>query len=253
MEQEAVQEEQVTPEVTPHEQEMLDLVDNKEAKAQGQADPEKAPEFVEEVKAPEIDYKAEYEKLKASQEEEQVSNEPETPQVEAVETEEPTLGDFVEDYRTSGVLTEDTLKGLESLGVSPDLAESFLQGQAAIVEAQEAKAYEATGGKEGFETMVTWAKETWTPEQIEVFNAAVSSGDTETMMFGINSLTSQYKAANGEGLPKRVLKGTQQGTSGNTNSFETKADMYKAMNNSMYGKDASYTNMVATKIANSRF
>lgn len=59
--------------LTEHEQEMVALVDAKEASALGSADPEQAQEYIEPEAEPtrspegEIDYKAEYEKLIAEQ------------------------------------------------------------------------------------------------------------------------------------------------------------------------------------------
>jgi len=274
-------EEQGTPEVelTPHEQEMIDLVDDKEAKAEGQADPEKAGEYQEDPKeAPEaIDYKAEYEKLKAAQEVPKDTQDTQTLEVpqggekppEVPESPEDSSGtpkddnngqltveqmdSYTQEFNTNGKLSEESYKNLEKLGIATSVVDSYIQGRAAIQEAQATKAYDVVGGAENYEAMVTWAKDSWSPEQIEVFNSQVNSGDNAQIMFGVEALATQFKVAKGSPIPKRALTGSAQGTSGNTNSFETKAEMLKAIANPLYSKDASYNNMVMQKIANSNF
>jgi len=262
----------VTP--TEYEQSMIDKVDEARAKAEGQADPDKAPEYQEEVKEPEIDYKAEYEKLKAAQETPEVAKDTKNLEVTQDVKEPPKdsdtnnevtksdgkglltpeqMGKYTQEFNTDGSLSEGSYAELEKLGITKEVVDTYIQGQAAIQEAQANKVYKTVGGADAYSDMISWAKDNWTPEQINVFNSQVNSGDESQIMFGVEALATQFKAAKGSPIPKRTLSGSTQGTSGNTNSFETKADMYKAMNNSLYGKDASYTNMVAAKIANSSF
>ena len=251
-------------EITPHEQEMMDLVDNKEAETAGQADPEKAPEYQEETPdtaEQEIDYKAEYEKLKEAQKDAETPEPSEDKTSESVDTPEETpgqltpdqMGKFTQEYNESGELSEASYGELQKLGLGKDVVDGYIQGQAAIQEAQAVKTYETVGGKEAYDSMINWAKENWTPDQINVFNTAVNSGDDAQIQFGVEALANQFNGAKGSPIPKRALSGSSQGSSSNTNSYESKDDMYKAMSNKLYGKDASYTNMVAKKIANSTF
>jgi hypothetical protein len=265
---EAIQQ-QVEEGVVPseHEQAMIDLVDNTEAASQGQADPESAPEYVEETKEPEIDYKAEYEKLKASSDstqppaDEGLTIEPDKEEPESEHTDSVTsltpeeLGKYTEEFSKSGELSEESYTELKALGVSKDLVDNYIQGQAAVQEARDNAVYESVGGKEAYSDMIAWAKESWTPEQINVFNDSVNSSDSAKVSFGVESLTAQYKAAQGSPVAKRALKGSggSVGTSGGNNSFETKTDMMKAMRHPSYGKDASYTKMVERKVGNSTF
>jgi len=261
-------------ELTAYEQEMVDLVDTKEAKAEGQANPEEAPEYQEEIKESEIDYKAEYEKLKAAQEvkdptvseepqktlevpeEKRQDNKPNEENPKADETGKLTheqMGKYTEEFNSNGGISEESYGELEELGISKAVVDGYIQGQAAIQEARTNKVYESVGGQDVYSDMIQWAKDNWTAPQIEVFNNNVNSGGESQVMFSVEALKSQYEAAQGSPIPKRALTGTSKGASQGSKGFETKDEMYKAMNNKLYGKDAAYTNMVASKIALSTF
>jgi hypothetical protein len=246
---EAIQE---VVEPTEHEQAMIDLVDGKEATAQGQADPEKAPEYVEETTPVEVVEEPKAEETPSEESKQGLEITPD-PVEEPTEPEEISIDDFLEEYKTNGVLSEESLASLESAGIASDIANSYMAGQIAVARAQEAKVYETVGGPEAYKDMISWAKDNWDASQIEVFNNAINSGDEATIDFGVSALATQFKASSGSPLPKRVISGSSSGTATPSNRFESKADMYKAMNNNLYGKDASYTNMVAGKIANSTF
>ena len=254
-------------ELTPHEQEMVTLVDAKEAESKGLANPSEAPEYKEEPqeesKEP-FDYKAAYEKLIAEKEspsEPQVNglevpdddSEPPSEDSKQPELDGEALSKYTEEFTKEGKLSEESYKELEKLGFSKSIIDGYVEGQAALQEARTNKVYEAVGGVENYKEMVQWAKETWSAEQIDVFNRSVASNDEAQVMFSVNALEAQYKAAGGSNIPSRALRGDSKGTTSTSNSYETRDEMYKAMSNPLYGKDASYTNMVAQKIANSSF
>lgn len=261
------------PELTEHEQAMVDLVDSKEAASAGSADPENASEYVEPEVTPdegaegEIDYKAKYEELlskgkpedtpeKSGLDISEEASEDITPdKAEEVSTLTPDqMNKYSAEFNANGGLSETSYSELTKLGLSKAVVDSYIQGQAAIQEAQHTKAYTAVGGEEVYSDMIAWAKQTWSPEQISVFNSQVQSGNSDRIMFGVESLAAQYKAANGSPMPRRALSGSTQGTSGGgTKGYADKGEMYKAMRNPMYGKDASYTQAVAKKIEQSTF
>lgn len=249
-----------TPEVqegvSEHEQSMMDLVDTKEAETEGQVDPEKAPEYVEPEEPKTIDYKAEYEKLLSEKDTTKPEEEiPETPEEEPEDSEQSLVTpDVISKYVTefnSGGITEESYAEAKAAGYSKEVVDNYVAGQVAIAQAQNQRVFEKAGGPVEYNSMITWAKESWSPEQIAVFNEQVNSGDETKIMYGVDALKAQYTAAN-TGLPSRALKG-DSGSSGGSQGFSDKGEMYKAMNNKLYGKDASYTNMVTKKIGLSKF
>ena len=249
-----------TPELTEHEQAMVDLVDSKEVASAGSADPETAPEYIEPEEPEEIDYKAEYEKLKANSE---VPKVPETPAPKVDETPAPVaegaltqeqMNKFDTEFNTTGKLTDTSYSELQKLGLSKTVVDNYIKGQSAIQEARTSRAHQSVGGEEAYSSMMAWAKQSWSPEQISVFNSQVQSGNDDQVAFGIASLSAQFKAANGSPIPKRALSGSSQGTStGGNQGYADKGEMYKAMRSPLYGKDASYTQGVAKKIERSTF
>jgi hypothetical protein len=243
-----------------HEQAMVDLVDTKEAEAVGNANPEEATDYIEPEEPEAIDYKAEYERMVSEKEvvtpeTEEVTPEPpkEAPAEDAGLITPDALDKYSTEFNKDGGISEESYKELKDQGYSKAIVDNYIQGQAAISQAQNQRVFDKTGGPEEYNNMVTWAKDSWSPEQVSVFNDQVNSGDEAQIMYGVDALTSQYKAAN-TGMPQRALKGSSGGgESEGSRGYADKGEMFKAMNNRLYGRDASYTNSVAKKIGLSKF
>jgi len=265
-----------TEKLTPHEQEMVELVENRETLAKAQANPEEAPEYKEETHTTEgsgsngdddeVDYKAKYEELLKQQKEPptqqeglEIAEDPKESEGEPEEAEGVTkitpeaMGKYQQEFAEAGELSEDSYKELEAKGISKEVVDGYIQGQQAIQEARVNKVYSTVGGKDNYQAMVEWAKESWDDSQIAVFNANVNSGDIAQVMFSVEALKAQFEAAQGSPLPKRAIAGTSQGTPKGSKGYESKQEMYKAMRNPAYGKDPSYTKMVAERVALSNF
>jgi predicted Fe-Mo cluster-binding NifX family protein len=265
MEQEA-QQTNGEVELTTHEQEMVELVETREAEANAKANPDEAPEYKEPEEHSEVDYKAKYEELLEKQ---QTPTEPEGKQeglevpnkdedTQAEETPEgaitpEALSKYQAEINEAGSISEESYKELKTKGLSKEVVDAYIKGQQAIVEAQTAKVFDTVGGKDTYQSMIEWAKESWSTEQIEAFNANVNSDNQSQVMFSVEALKSQYEASKGSPIPKRTLAGTSQGTPQGSKGYESKQEMYKAMRNPAYGKDPSYTKMVAEKVALSNF
>lgn len=259
----------VEGELTQHEQDMINLVDSKEAEAVAKADPENAPEYQEpeqQQDEQEIDYKAKYEELLKSKEQpeqkpldglEVPEDTPETAKEvnDAVETTltPEAMDKYSRELASDGVISENSYKELEAKGLSKEVVDAYIRGQQALQEAQTSKVYDTVGGKENYSEMIQWAKTTWDKGQIEAFNNAVNSGNESMVMFGVNNLKAQYEAAQGSPIPKRTVKGTSQGTPRGSKGYENKQEMFKAMRDPAYGKDPSYTKMVENRVALSNF
>jgi hypothetical protein len=261
---------QETPELTEHEQEMINLVQEREQQAKASADPslaEPAKEEPEQSEQPEesIDYKAKYEELQKQlqekesnpnldiKEEEQASED--KPQ-EATDVLTPNeLNKFTEEFNTNGELSEDSYSELSKLGLSKEVVDTYIEGQIALQEVRVNRVFNEVGGKESYQSMIEWAKDNWDTQQIEVFNRNVNSGDDALVMFSVKALKENYEKANGSPIPNRALKGSAQGDSNGSGlkGYESKQEMFKAMRNPAYGKDPSYTKMVENKIKNSKF
>lgn len=263
--EEVVVPEGAAPEVTltEHEQAMVDVVDNKAAEVAGQVDPENAPEYVEPEETPEIDYKAEYEKLLSEkdtpipEEEEPEETPEETPEVvedEGLVTPE-VLGKYIDEFNGDGI-TDESYAEAKAAGYSKAVVDNYVAGQAAIAaeatREQNQRVFEKTGGPEEYNKMISWAKDSMTPEEITEFNSQVNSGDNEQIMLGVDSLTEKYRDANPV-IPKRALKGSgPQGNPG-PKGYENQTEMFKAMRHPSYGKDAAYTQSVAKRVGLSQF
>jgi len=242
---------QETPELTEHEQEMINLVQEREQTARASADPSLAEPTAEEAPQQEEEKQTAEEVGDRSLDIKQ-DEEVKEPDVEGVLTPSE-LNKFTEEYNSNGELSEDSYKELQKLGVSKEVVDTYIEGQNALQEVRVNKVYNEVGGAESYKTLVEWAKENWDQQQIEVFNRNVNSGDEALTMFSVKALKDTYEKANGSQIPTRALKGSGQGVSNDSSvrGFESKQEMFKAMRDPAYGRDPSYTKMVEDKIKRS--
>lgn len=153
------------------------------------------------------------------------------------------LTEFIEDYSTNGKLSEESYKKLKAMGISKQVADSYIAGQKALVDSTVAKTYESVGGKETYDAMISWAKENLTEAQKQGFNKQLATGDADVMAMAIDGLFSKYREANKQ--PIRI-KGDAVAPQA-TNVYNDRTEHLKATSNRLYGNDVKYTAMVDRK------
>jgi len=244
-------------ELTQHEQDMINKVDEAHNQAAANANPEEAtpmvdnetPSVEQTTEEPKEEVKTPPKDLDIKQDKQPEETPKEEPKVITPED----LSKYTEEFTTNGSLSEETYKELEASGYSKEVVDTYVRGQVALRELETSKVFDSVGGKEVYGEMIEFAKEQWTEEQINGYNAAVNSGDANQVNFAVNSLKSQFEAYKKSPIPNRAISGNSQATSTNTQGFATKADMMKAMSDPRYYKDASYNKMVMEKVALSNF
>lgn len=168
----------------------------------------------------------------------------EVPTVEDDTTVNPNdLSEFITDYASNGKLSEASYSKLKEMGISKQIADAYIQGQKALLDTTIAKTYESVGGKENYDGMINWAKETLNDSQKAAFNKALATGDADVMSFAIDGLYSKYSQANR--TPTRIKGEAIAPTA--TNVYENRIEYMKATGNRLYGSDAKYTANVDQK------
>lgn len=186
---------------------------------------------------------------------------PEAPtadQTAAKETVEAVGLDFTklgEEYQTSGSLSEDTYKTLESKGIPKDVVDAYIAGQTALAEKSQQEIYGTIGGAENYKAMLAWAV-TGVPEAAKVaFNEAVQSGNTNTAKLAVQGLYAQYTATNGKA--PNLLQGNN-GASANAGAFQSYYEVTLAMSEkdslgrTKYQVDPAYRQSVTDRLSRSR-
>jgi hypothetical protein len=163
------------------------------------------------------------------------------------------LNPFNEEYANTGDVAEESrakiAEGLKNV-LGPDaraIVDQFIEGQKAVHANDRRMAFEEAGGEEAYVSMVTWAKDALSKEEIAAYNKTVNSGDRHAQHLAIRGLRARYEAENGR-IPNTI---TAHGgpTGRGTAPFASAAEMTAAMRDPRYKTDEAYRAQVAARIA----
>ena len=176
---------------------------------------------------------------------------PDTASAEAVQEELEQRGiDFdrlSQEFAQEGELSDQAYVELEQAGISRELTDQFIQGQAAVATQMQDEAFGLVGGEDQYTEIVTWASDNLSETAINTFNAAINSGNKETVHMAIQGLSAQYRSANGS--EPTLVKGTTNTKAGGV--FESAAQLTAAMRDPRYNTDPAYRQEVAVKLQRS--
>jgi len=272
---EDIQQEQ---QLTEHDQAMVDLVDNKAAAANGQANPDEAPEYVEPTEPIPLPekfksqedlikaYNALEQKLHSNQSEsepeleastEDVHEQPEaTTDNSSKDTDEVTVDvNTIVDSIVSGntEVTPEMKDALIAGGMTEATIESLINvGNVKVTEIKN-DLYSTVGGEESYDSLMEQAGDVLSDDEIDSYNEVLSSGNLGAMKLALRGLAAAVNPSGDTQQYTRPVRGSSTPQAPQGKSFDDKGEMFKAMNNKLYGKDPSYTRMVENKIAMSNF
>lgn len=153
------------------------------------------------------------------------------------------------EYATNGELSEDSLKALEAVGITPDMVNLYIAGQEAQAQALVADMLEPVGGNmEAYNEMISWASNGLSDTEIDNFNTVIDSGNQAAIKMAVQNLANKYAEANGS-EPGRTVSG-KSSTSGSS-VYESTADLMKDMQNPEYDSNPSFRAKVEAKLARS--
>lgn len=157
-----------------------------------------------------------------------------------------TLAKYSEKYFTEG-LGEQDYAALEKMGISRELVAQYAAGMEALNDRQTQAAYRMTEGQENYEAMIRWAGDALSEAAILEFNQSVAGNDPAKIESAVKGLYAQYRQA--EGKEANLVQGTTSRT-GET-SFQSTAELMKAMQDPRYEKDPAYRNQIIQRLARS--
>jgi hypothetical protein len=150
------------------------------------------------------------------------------------------------EYAENGDLTAETRAALVAAGIGEEMINGYIAGQQAIADQIRASAFDAAGGEEAFQSMTQWASENLSPEEIDAFNDAVSTGDKGKTKLAVQGLRAAYEAA-GNAEPK-LLHGRAAPAS---DVYRSTQELTAAMRDPRYKNDPAYQADVRAKLARS--
>lgn len=154
---------------------------------------------------------------------------------------------FTAEFNAKGELSAESYAKLEAAGFDKDIVDNYINGQKAVMAQYETAVVSEVGGSEKYSEMVAWAKTNMTDDEINAYNAAVSSGDVAQAKLAVLGLSAKFQKA--VGSEPRLVQGRTSSASGDV--FESTAQLTEAMRDPRYAKDPAYRAKVQAKLARS--
>ena len=168
---------------------------------------------------------------------------------EEVENGELNVEKYEKEYIENGELSEDSYKELKERGIPEEVVDGYINNQQQAAESKVQEVYEIAGGAEGYKEMVSWAEDNLTDEEISNFNTTINSGVGQAK-FAVEALHNRYTEANGS-PPKKLVTGGKTPTTGNSDVYNSKAELMEDMKQTKYKKDPAFRKQVSEKLSKS--
>ena len=136
-------------------------------------------------------------------------------------------------FAENGKLEDSDYEGLAAKGLSKDMVDTYIAGQQAMMQQYTANVYTQVGGEEAYTAMTQWASETFSAEEIAVFDASVNSGDMNQTMSAVKGLQARYQVENG--TQPNLMQGKTKGSG--VQAYASLDEMKREMQNPKYRTD----------------
>ena len=160
------------------------------------------------------------------------------------------FGDMNTRWQQSGTLESEDYDQLAEAGFSRDMVDAYLSGlqykaaQDTALTTKEVTSIKASlGGEAEYNRMIEWAGSNLAPDEIEGFNQIIDTQPMSAVKMAISGLHARYTAA--EGREPKLIGG--RAPKGNTDKFESTAQLVAAMSDPKYSTDPAYQRKVQEK------
>ena len=126
-------------------------------------------------------------------------------------------------------------------------AESTDEDSEGLTERQAEMLMEMVGGDKAYKSMLDWASNTFSKDEIEMYDNVMSSGNANAIYYAIQALQSRY--SDSVGSDGQTLTG--RGSADSDDSFKSQAELVAAMSDPRYDKDPAYRQDLMRRLENS--
>lgn len=119
--------------------------------------------------------------------------------------------------------------------------------QEVLTQAQADSLFEMVGGKAAYKSMIDWAGQNLSPEEVAMYDSVMDKGDPNSVFFAVQALFNEYSNQVGEDgqlLTGRTAPDTARG-------FRSQQELVAAMADPRYDRDPAYRQEVMQKLENS--
>lgn len=119
--------------------------------------------------------------------------------------------------------------------------------QEVLTEAQAKELFKMVGGEKAYQSMISWAGQNLSKEEISMYDAVMGRGDPNAIFFAVQALNNKYSEAVGN--DGQLLTGRTASPEGNV--FRSQSELVEAMSDPRYDKDPAYRRDVMKRLENS--
>jgi hypothetical protein len=119
--------------------------------------------------------------------------------------------------------------------------------QEVLTEAQAQQLFEMVGGEKAYQSMISWAGQNLSKQEIEMYDSVMGRGDPNAIFFAVQALNNKYSEAVGN--DGQLLTG--RGSNESVAAFRSQAELVQAMSDPRYDRDPAYRQDVIRKLERS--
>ena len=116
-----------------------------------------------------------------------------------------------------------------------------------LSEAQAQELMDQVGGEKAYKSMLDWAGDNFSKEEIEMYDGVMESGNPNAIFFAVQALQARYNDA--VGSDGQLLTG--RGAQNTDDSFKSQAELVAAMSDPRYDRDPAYRADLMRRLENS--
>ena len=117
-----------------------------------------------------------------------------------------------------------------------------------LTEQQANQLFDMVGGESTYKDMLNWAGESFSKEEIEMYDSVMADGNANAIFFAVQALNGKYTDAVGK--DGQLLTGRSAAPAAD-NSFRSQSELVAAMSDKRYDSDPAYRSDVMRKLENS--
>ena len=122
----------------------------------------------------------------------------------------------------------------------PDSSERLSEEQAEYL-------MDMVGGDKAYKSMIDWAGQNFSKEEISMYDGVMESGDPNAIFFAVQALQARYN--DNVGSDGQLLTG--KGAENTDDSFKSQAELVAAMSDPRYDRDPAYRQDLMRRLENS--
>lgn len=135
----------------------------------------------------------------------------------------------------------------EQASEEEDVLEEDSSGEQ-LSEEQANQLFEMVGGEKAYKSMIDWAGQNFTKEEVQMYDSVMGKGDPNAIFFAVQALNSKYTDAVGN--DGQLLTG-QRSAAQQDASFRSQQELVQAMSDPRYDRDPAFRDDVIRKLQNS--